>query len=118
VLLTMSVLAGLVVKSRPFGRGVKTASATDVYRILALLFVSFSLRRRIGFRNWRRLHWLTYVVFLASTAHGLAAGTASSQPWTFGLYVGAVGAVVFLTAWRALAGPLRPTAKPARERSS
>jgi sulfoxide reductase heme-binding subunit YedZ len=169
VLLTMSVLAGLVVKSRPFGRAVKTASATDVYRILALLalgilvvhglsltldqtvktspvalvlpglspyrplavalgvmaselaaliFVSFSLRRRIGFRNWRRLHWLTYVVFLASTAHVLAAGTASSQPWTFGLYVGAVGAVVFLTAWRALAGPLRPTAKPARERSS
>ena len=37
VLLTGSVLAGLVVKSRPFGRAVKTASVTDVHRFLALL---------------------------------------------------------------------------------
>ena len=37
VLLTGSVLAGLAVKSRPFGRAVKTASATDVHRFLALL---------------------------------------------------------------------------------
>ena len=37
VLLTGSVLAGLAVKSRPFGRSVRTASATDVHRFLALL---------------------------------------------------------------------------------
>lgn len=167
-LMTMSVLAGLAVKSRPFGRAVKTASATDVHRFFALLglgmlalhgvsltldqtvhmspaalvvpglspyrptsvalgvvacelaaliVVSFSLRRRIGARNWRRLHWATYAVFLAATAHGLAAGTDSSQPWAFGLYLGAVGAVVFATAWRALAGATRRTTVPARERS-
>jgi methionine sulfoxide reductase heme-binding subunit len=167
-LLTMSVLAGLVVKSRPFGRAVRTASATDVHRFFALLalgmlvlhgvsltldqtvhmrvasllvpglspyrptavalgvlacelaaliFVSFSLRRRIGARNWRRLHWATYLVFLMATAHGLASGTDSSQPWAFGLYLGAVGAVVFATAWRAFAGPTRSPV-PARERST
>jgi methionine sulfoxide reductase heme-binding subunit len=169
VLLTASVLAGLVVKSRPFGRAVKTSSATDVHRFFALLalgmlvlhgvsltldqtvhiraaalvvpglsqyrpaavalgvvaaelaaliFVSFSLRRRIGARNWRRLHWATYLVFLMATAHGLAAGTDSTQPWAFDLYVGAVGAVVFATAWRALAGPTRRIPVPVRERSS
>jgi sulfoxide reductase heme-binding subunit YedZ len=170
LLLTMSVLAGLVVKSRPFGRGVKTASVTDVHRFFALLalgmlalhgvsltldrtvhispaalvvpglspyrpaavalgvvacelaaliVLSFSLRRRIGMRNWRRLHWATYAVFLTATAHGLAAGTDSSQPWAFALYLGAVGAVAFATAWRALAGgPTRSTPIPARERSS
>ena len=37
VLLTTSVLAGLVVKSRPFGRALKTASVTDTHRFLALL---------------------------------------------------------------------------------
>ena len=37
VLLTCSVLAGLVVKSRPFGRAVRTATVTDVHRFLALL---------------------------------------------------------------------------------
>ena len=33
-----------------------------------------------------------------ATVHGLAAGTDSSQPWAFGLYLGAVGAVAFATA--------------------
>lgn len=158
VLLTASVVAGLVVKSRPFGRAVKAAAAADVHRFLALLglgmialhgvaltldstvrmplaalvlpglstyrpaavaagvlaaelagliVVSFSFRRRIGMRNWRRLHWTTYFVFLAGTVHGLAAGTDSPQPWALGLYLGAVGAVVFATAWRVLAMPSR-----------
>ena len=158
VLLTLSVLAGLVVKSRPFGRAVKTASVTDVHRFLALLglgmltlhgvalvldstvhmspaalfvpflstyrptavafgvltaelmaliTVSFSLRRWIGGRNWRRLHYATFLVFLMGTVHGLAAGTDSSQPWAFSLYLGAVGAVAFATAWRALSRPTR-----------
>jgi sulfoxide reductase heme-binding subunit YedZ len=164
LLLTGSVLAGLVVKSRPFGRGVKTASVTDVHRFLALLalgmlvlhgisltldqtvhmpvaalvlpgfssyrpgsvalgvlacelaaliVVSFSVRRRIGARNWRRLHWATYLIFAMATAHGLAAGTDSTQPWAFSLYLGAVGAVAFATAWRALTSPTRPTRPPA-----
>ena len=158
VVLTASVLAGLTVKSRPFGRVVRTASATDVHRFLALLalgalalhgaalavdrtvhigtggllvpglsayrpvpvaagvlaaeimllvVVSFSLRRRIGIRNWRRLHWATYLVFVMATFHGLAAGTDASRPWVFGLYLGAIGAVVFATAWRTLTVPAR-----------
>jgi len=37
VLITSSVLAGLVLKSKPFGRAVKAASVTDVHRFLALL---------------------------------------------------------------------------------
>ena len=162
-LLTGSVLAGLMVKSRPFGRAVKTASATDVHRFLALLglgmlvlhgvaltldktvhmspaallvpglssyrpgsvaygvvaaelavllVLSFSLRRRIGMKNWRRFHWLTYLVFLMATIHGLTAGTDSSQPWAFDLYLGAVGSVAFATAWRVLAQPSRPIPKP------
>ena len=67
-------------------------------------------------RNWRRLHWATYAVFVLGTAHGLPAGSDSSQPWALGLYLGAVGAVGFATAYRGsaeLAG--RP---PAHGRSS
>jgi sulfoxide reductase heme-binding subunit YedZ len=169
VLLTGSMLAGLVVKSRPFGRAVRTASTTDVHRFLALLalgmlalhgvaltldqtvhlppaalvvpgispyrptavalgvlacelaaliVLSFSVRRRIGARNWRRLHWTTYLVFALATAHGLAAGTDSTRPWAFDLYLGAVGAVAFATAWRALTRPTRPRRVPATERST
>jgi sulfoxide reductase heme-binding subunit YedZ len=166
VLITGSVLAGLVVKSRPFGRAVKVSDSVDVHRTLAvlglgmlalhgvaltldqtvhmppaalalpglspyrpvsvslgvvacelaaLLVISFRLRRRIGMRAWRKLHWASYLVFLLATAHGLAAGTDSAQPWARALYLGAVGAVTFATAWRALA---RPTRLRAPERST
>ncbi len=149
-LLTSSVVAGLTVKSRPLGRRIKAAVATDLHRFLALLglgavalhgatlaldstvhmspaallvpglspyrplatgigvlaaelmalvYVSFALRRRIGVRNWRRLHYVTFGVFGAATVHGLTAGT---DRWAFGLYASSVAAVVALTAWRVL----------------
>ncbi|MGH2933667.1 MAG: ferric reductase-like transmembrane domain-containing protein [Gaiellaceae bacterium] len=164
VLVTASVLAGLVVKSRPFGRAVKTADTVDLHRALAflglgmlalhgvaltldrtlhmpaaglvvpglspyrpqpvalgvvacelavLLVISFPLRRRIGMRAWRTLHWASYLVFGMATVHGLTAGTDSARPWAHGLYLGAVGAVAFATAWRALD---RPSRTPTPER--
>jgi methionine sulfoxide reductase heme-binding subunit len=39
---------------------------------MVLVYVSSALRRRIGVRAWRRLHWLTYAVFALATLHGLA----------------------------------------------
>jgi sulfoxide reductase heme-binding subunit YedZ len=179
VLITLSMLAGLVVKSRPFGRAVKAASVVDVHRFLTILalgavaihaaailldstvhigpaallvpglatyrplwtglgvvaadlavliWISFPLRKRIGTRVWRKLHWATYGVFVLATAHGLMAGTDAAQPWAFDLYLGAVGSVAFATGWRALVRPTRqraatevrtvPQATPESERST
>jgi len=152
ILLTLSVLAGLAVKSRPF-RNVAPAAQTDTHRafalaglsmlvlhggalaldqtvrmplyalvvpfastyrpvavafgilaaeLMAVVYWSFSWRRRIGVRNWRRLHWLTYAVFAGATVHGLIAGSDTGRGWATALYVGAVGAVVAATAWRVL----------------
>jgi sulfoxide reductase heme-binding subunit YedZ len=165
VLLTVSVLAGLLVKSRPFGTAIKPALAVDIHRTLAILsitalaghglalvldhtveigvlallvpgtapyrpfwtglgviagelmllvYVSFGLRRRIGMRNWRRLHWTTYGAFAGATAHGVMAGTDSGSPWALAMYFGAVGAVVAATAWRALVPPLPPKRRQPR----
>jgi sulfoxide reductase heme-binding subunit YedZ len=162
-LLTASVLAGLVLKSRPF-RSLKPAAVTDTHRFLALLglgaiaahglallldrtirltpaallvpgaspyrplpvgigvlaaelmvvvYASFALRRRIGTRNWRRLHWATYAIFAAATVHGLAAGTDTARPWAFALYLAALGSVAGAAAWRALATQPTPRRTPA-----
>ena len=153
VLLTASVLMGLVVKSRPFRR-LRQATVSDLHRFLAflglgmvalhgialvldstvqipllglavpgltpyrpvataigvltaelmlLVYVSFALRKRIGPKNWRRLHWATYAVFSGATVHGLASGTDSGRPWAIALYLSAMGLVAAATAWRALA---------------
>jgi predicted ferric reductase len=156
LLLTASILAGLVLKSRPFGTALRPALVTDLHRFLALLglgalslhglalvldrtvpisladllvpglapyrplwtalgvlaaelmlvvYASFSLRTRIGMRNWRRLHWATYAVFTLATFHGLAAGTDSGTTWALAVYGGTTGAVLAATAWRALVPP-------------
>jgi methionine sulfoxide reductase heme-binding subunit len=163
-LLTASILAGIVLKARPFGRALRPATVTDLHRFLALLgltalalhgatlvlddvvsispaalivpglvpyrplstalgvlagelmllvYASFSLRKRIGNRAWRRLHWLTYLVFALATLHGLAAGSDSHQLWTLTLYSAATGAVITAAAWRALIPP-----EPARRTTS
>ena len=161
-LLTCSVVAGLVLKSRPFGARLKAATVTDVHRFLALLglgalalhgialtldtavplrwtalfipgqaayrplwtgvgvvsaeamalvYVSFGLRKRIGIKNWRRLHWATYAIFAGATLHGLFGGSDSSRPWALYLYLGAIGLVISATVWRVLVPPPRPARK-------
>jgi sulfoxide reductase heme-binding subunit YedZ len=159
LLLTGSVVAGLVLKARPFGKALKPATVTDLHRFLALLalgatalhgitpvldqsvsitwvsllvpgeipyrplwtgigvvaaelmllvFVSFPQRKRIGAKNWRRLHWTTYGVFAALTVHRVMSGTDTSRPWTLGLYLGAIGSVVTSTVIRAVVPPAKP----------
>jgi sulfoxide reductase heme-binding subunit YedZ len=162
-LLTLSVVAGLVLKSRPFGKALKPATVTDTHRFLALLclgataihgaalmldstiqigiagllvpgfvpyrplwvgvgvvaaellvlvYASFSQRKRIGAKNWRRLHWATYGIFAAMVVHGIMAGTDTTQTWALGMYLAAIGAVVTATAWRALMPPVKPQRRP------
>jgi sulfoxide reductase heme-binding subunit YedZ len=164
-LLTASVLAGLLLKARPFGTRVKPATALDLHRFLTLLgfgfislhglglvldravdtpvlallvpgtgeyrplwtglgvvtvelmvllAVSFPLRRFIGARNWRRLHWAAYVTFALATIHGVAAGSDTPRSWALGAYLSAIGAVGAATAWRALVPPSSSKAASAK----
>lgn len=158
LLVTASMLAGLVLKSRPLGKALRPAAVTDVHRTLALgalgmaglhglalvldstvaigplalvvpglvpyrpfwtglgvvsaellavLIASFSVRKRIGTRAWRRLHWASYGMFVAATIHGLTAGSDSGAAWATVLYAGALGAVACATAFRAFYRPRR-----------
>jgi sulfoxide reductase heme-binding subunit YedZ len=164
-LITASVLAGLVLKARPFGRRLRGITAMEIHRTMSflglgaiglhglalvldrtvdmtvldllipgtapyrplwtalgvvaaelavLLIVSFPLRRVIGQRVWRSLHWASYLTFVLATVHGIMAGTDTSLPWARGVYIGAVAAVAGATTWRALAS----AAKPARARAT
>ena len=70
-----------------------TACGVLALDLMMLVILSFPLRKRIGMKAWRRLHWATYAIFGLATLHGLAAGTDTPTPWAFSLYVGAVGAV-------------------------
>jgi sulfoxide reductase heme-binding subunit YedZ len=103
----------LVVPGASPYRAVPVGAGVIAAELMIVVYASFALRRRIGTRNWRRLHWATYAIFAGATAHGLAAGTDSAQPWALALYLAAVGSVAGAVAWRALTSPLTPRRRTA-----
>jgi predicted ferric reductase len=68
--------------------------------LVAIVYGSFHVRRRIGQRSWRLLHYVTFLAFAGATAHGILSGTDSGSAWAWWSYVVATAAVVFLAAYR------------------
>jgi predicted ferric reductase len=66
----------------------------------AVITASFYVRRHIGQRAWRLLHYVTFLSFIGATFHGIASGSDSGTPWAFWLYLIAVAAAVFLITYR------------------
>ncbi len=66
---------------RPLGVGLGVTSA------LLLLAVALSnlVRKRLPFRVWRRIHYVTIAVWLTATAHGLLSGTDRQDFWFIAL---------------------------------
>jgi predicted ferric reductase len=68
--------------------------------LTVVIVVSFSIRRRLGQRTWRRLHYLTFLIAFATTLHGLMAGSDTGAPFALPMYAGATIAMVSLTVYR------------------
>jgi predicted ferric reductase len=68
--------------------------------LIAALTGSFYIRKQIGQKTWRRLHYLTFVGYLLALGHGLMAGTDSSLGVIKLMYLGTGSAVLFLTYFR------------------
>jgi sulfoxide reductase heme-binding subunit YedZ len=67
-----------------------------------LIGASFAVRRVIGFRAWRAMHWLAFPVFAIGLAHGVGAGTDSGNLAVLLLYLVTAGTVVYATVFRLL----------------
>ena len=57
------------------------------FYLMAIVIGSFYLRRRIGQRTWRTLHYVTFLAFLGATVHGVMAGTDSGRSWALRRWV-------------------------------
>jgi predicted ferric reductase len=76
------------------------AAGQVAFYLMAIVVGSFYLRRRIGQRAWRTLHYVTFLAFVGATAHGVMAGTDSGSSWAWWMYAGSTVAVVFLLVYR------------------
>jgi methionine sulfoxide reductase heme-binding subunit len=89
----------------PFASSYKTlwlslgAVALD---LLVALVVTSVARGRLGYRTWRRVHWLAYACWPVAVAHGLGIGTDRSVTWVIALTLACVGCVGVAATWRVL----------------
>ncbi len=72
------------------------------------------LRPHIGYALWRRLHYMTLVLFALVSVHGIMTGSDTSTWWALGIYITSIAAVGMLLVFRltssgAHASPTRAT---------
>ncbi len=90
------VSIGVVSAVVPFTNGYKAlwlglgAVAFDLF--LALILTSL-LRRHIGVRVWRAIHWAAYACWPVALLHALGTGSDASRPWMLGLALGCTAVV-------------------------
>jgi DMSO/TMAO reductase YedYZ heme-binding membrane subunit len=77
-----------------------TSLGVVTLELMFILHVSFRLRKLIGNRVWRRLHYASFVAFAGATTHGLLSGSDSGHLWALALYAVSVALIVSLTTWR------------------
>ncbi len=70
------------------------------FYLMFITSISFNFRKQIGQKNWKRLHYTTFALFLMATMHGIAAGTDSGTTAIQALYWGSGMIVLLLTLLR------------------
>jgi predicted ferric reductase len=87
----------------PFSVGYRTGWV-GVGQISLFLFVpvalSFYVRKWIGKRTWRMLHFLTFALFVMAMAHSVMSGPDTTEPWAQWFYWSTALATAAATAYR------------------
>lgn len=84
--LSFSIWQLLVPFASPYQPTYMTFGSISFYLIL-IVIGSFYLRRLIGYRVWRTLHYVTFATFLAALVHGIGAGSDTSSVWAQEIYL-------------------------------
>ena len=99
----------LASKYRPLWMGLG-ALAFDL--LLALVLTSL-IRRRLGYRSWRAIHWLAYLSWPVAVLHGLGTGTDTKAWWMLALTVACMAVVVAFVLLRIARAADSPVRAPA-----
>ncbi len=70
--------------------------------IFGLVTLSFYVRRWLGYRSWRIIHFLSFVMFAMAMVHGVWSGTDTSSVWVQAMYWLTGGSFIFFTLYRVL----------------
>lgn len=95
------ILVPFISPYRPIWVGVGVIA----FYLILLVTITFYIKKRIGMRTFRIIHYLSLLGYVGATFHGIYAGTDSALPSVILLYEGTGIAVIFLIVfWLALLG--------------
>ena len=80
-----------------------------------LLVLSFYMRKIIGKKTWRMLHFSSFLLFLVALIHGIGSGTDTSSAVMQLVYWASAGSMIFLALFRIIA-TIFPEPKPQRRK--
>ena len=89
---------------KPFWTGLGVLA----FYLSVALIASFYVRKRIGQKTWRALHYTSYLAFLIALLHGVMAGSDSGATAMRALYLVTGGLSLFLLLYRLLAYAPKP----------
>ena len=75
---------------RPLWMGLGTLA----FDLLLAIAITSLVRRRLGYRTWRAVHWLAYAGWPIAVLHGLGTGSDVKQWWMLGLTAACIVAVL------------------------
>jgi predicted ferric reductase len=71
-----------------------------VFYLWAGVLLSFYIRKQIGTKTWKVIHYISFLVFAGALIHGVTSGSDSSSLWMSILYWVTGASVLFLTFYR------------------
>ncbi len=83
---------------RPLWMGLGTLS----FDLLLAIVITSLVRRRLGYRAWRAIHWLAYASWPVAVLHGLGTGSDVKQWWMLALTAACIMAVL-VAVWSRIA---------------
>jgi len=95
----IGLLTALVPFATPY-RPLWTGLGTVGSDLLLALVVTSLVRRRLGYRAWRGVHWLAYACWPVAVLHGLGTGSDTRATWMLALTAVCVAAVAVAVAAR------------------
>jgi predicted ferric reductase len=84
------------------------------FYLMLLVSVTFYMRRQIGQKAFRAIHFVSYVSYVGVTLHSIFTGTDSVLPAAQVMYAGTALVVVFMTVYRIVISTLDKREKEAK----
>ncbi len=81
--------------------------------LTVILVGSFYIKKRIGHRTWKLIHYASFAVWIMTSLHGIFAGSDSSQMLVQLMYTAAIVSVGYLLTYRIFSAKSEKAAKPA-----